>query len=266
MPNPTSARPIQTLRELITNLEASITVCLAKPGTKAVHKLRTTTRRIEAQLTLLDLLPDLAPHQKPEKKARRLLKKLRRAAGNVRDLDVQIDLIAAKTTVSTKKASEQLTKTLSAQRTKAEVDLSTILNEHQAKLTRTLEALLEALEPANSRTLTATQLTTLARNWFTQALPAKINPDDPDQLHTIRKHAKLTRYIAETAPKSAPTPRKLAAAFESLQQAGGEWHDWLILSSLADNELGDAPLTQVFRRQCKTALATYRSQLQTYLS
>ncbi|HEY6413295.1 MAG TPA: CHAD domain-containing protein [Edaphobacter sp.] len=266
MPTSTSARPIQTLRDQITNLEAAITVCLADPGPKAVHKLRTTTRRVEAQLTLLDLLSDLPPHQKTEKKARRILKKLRRAAGNIRDFDVQIHLIEAKTSATTKEASDHLTKTLADQRTQAEADLTDILNKHQAKLTRTLEALLEALEPAKSQTLTATQLTTLAQNWFTHALPAKIHPDDSDQLHTIRKIAKLTRYIAETAPKSARTPRKLAAVFESLQQAGGEWHDWLILSAIAYDKLGDSSLTQAFRRQCQTALAAYRTRLQAHLS
>jgi CHAD domain-containing protein len=262
MPTSTAARPIQTLREQITNLEAAITVCLADPGPKAVHKLRTTTRRIEAQLTLLDLLPGLPPHQKPEKKARRLLKKLRRAAGNVRDLDVQIALIEEKSSASTKQASDHLSKTLADQHAQAEANLIHILNEHQARLTRTVESLLEALEPAKSQTLTATQLTALDQNWFTQALPTQTNPDDPDQLHAIRKLAKLARYIAETAPKSARTPRKLAAAFESLQQAGGEWHDWLILSAIAHNELGDSPLTRTFRRYCKTALAAYHAHLQ----
>ena len=261
MPTPTSIRPIETLREQITKLEATITVCLADPGTKAVHKLRTTTRRVEAMLVLLDLLPDLPPHRNPEKKARRSLRKLRQAAGNARDLDVQISLIKEKSSAPTKNASDHLSSILAEQRAQAEADLAHVLNKHQARLTRALEALLEALEPAKARVLTATQLAALAQGWFTNALPRRIDPDDADQLHTIRKHAKLTRYIAETAPKTARTPRKLAAAFESLQEAGGEWHDWLILSDIADNEFGDAPLTRAFRRQCKTALTRYRTHL-----
>jgi CHAD domain-containing protein len=264
MTTSTAARPIQTLREQITNLEAAITVCLADPGPKAVHKLRTTTRRVEAQLTLLSLIPDLPPRRKPEKEARRLLKKLRRAAGNIRDLDVQIDLIEQKATASTKEASTQLSEGLKRQRTQAETDLLHILNKHQAKLTRSLESLLEALDPAKSQTLPATKLNTLAQDWFTQNTPSEAIPTDPDELHAIRKTAKLARYIAETAPKSARTPRKLAAAFESLQQSGGEWHDWLILSAIADDKLGESPLTQSFRRRCKTALTNYRNHIQSF--
>jgi CHAD domain-containing protein len=259
-----SARPIQTLREQITNLEAAITVCLADPSPKSVHKLRTSTRRVEAQLTLLSLLPGLPPHRKPEKESRRRLKKLRRAAGNIRDLDVQIDLIEEKATASTKEASDQLSETLKHQRTQSEVDLVRILNKHQVKLTRSLESLLETLDPARSQTLPATKLGVLAQGWFTQNIPSEALPDDPDQLHSIRKTAKLARYIAETAPKSARTPRKLAAAFESLQQSGGEWHDWLILSAIAHAKLGDSPLTQAFRGNCETALTNYRDHIQSF--
>jgi CHAD domain-containing protein len=262
MTTSTSARPIQTLREQITNLEAAITVCLADPSPKPVHKLRTSTRRVEAQLTLLSLLPGLPPHRKPEKEARRLLKKLRRAAGNIRDVDVQINLIEEKATASTKEASDQLSGTLKHQRTQAEVDLVRILNKHQVKLTRSLESLLEALDPAKFQILPATKLGVLAQDWFTQNIPSEALPDDPDELHAIRKTAKLARYIAETAPKSARTPRKLAAAFESLQQSGGEWHDWLILSAIAHDKLGDSALTQAFRGNCETALANYRSHIQ----
>jgi CHAD domain-containing protein len=262
MTTSTSARPIQTLREQITNLEAAITVCLPDPSPKAVHKLRTSTRRVEAQLTLLSLLPGLPPHQKPEKEARRLLKKLRRAAGTVRDLDVQIDLIQEKTSESTKEASDDLSTVLKLQRVQVEANLLHILNKHQAKLTRSLESLFEDLDPAKSQTVTATRLSALTQDWFTQNIPSEAMPDDPDQLHAIRKTAKLARYIAETAPKSARTPRKLAAAFESLQQAGGEWHDWLILSAIAQDKLGDSPLAQAFRGHCKTALVNYRSHIQ----
>ena len=260
----TSTRPIQTLRNQITNLEAAITVCLAEPSPKSIHKLRISTRRVEAQLTLLSLLPGLPPHRKPEKEARRLLKKLRRAAGTLRDLDVQINLIAEKTSASTKQASDKLRETLKQQRAHAETDLLQTLNKRQAKLTRSLESLLEALDPAKSQALPATQLTTLVQDWFLHNAPAEAMPDDPDQLHALRKTAKLARYIAETAPKSARTPRKLAATFESLQQSGGEWHDWLILSAIAGDKLGESPLTLSFRRHCQTALAHYRSHIQSF--
>ncbi len=82
------ALPVQVLREHITALEAAITVCLADPGHKPVHKLRTETRRVEALLLLLALVPGLPEHRKQASALLRALAKLRRAAGEVRDLDV----------------------------------------------------------------------------------------------------------------------------------------------------------------------------------
>jgi CHAD domain-containing protein len=263
MATSTISRPIRTLREQTTTLEAALTLCLANPKPKPIHLLRTTTRRIEAQLILLSLLPGLPPHRKEAKKSHRLLKELRQAAGQVRDLDVQIDLIKQKTSASTQKESRQLRTTLKHQRTQSEADLIETLNNHQSKLTRALEALLKALAPAERLTLTATQLINLTRDWFTRKLPHNPNPDDPDQLHTIRKSAKLARYIAETAPKSS-SARKLAAAFESLQQSGGNWHDWLVLSTIAHDHLGNSSaLAQTFRHRSQTALSTYRTHLST---
>jgi CHAD domain-containing protein len=259
----TKAHPIQTLRDHVTHLEAAITLCLADPNPRPVHLLRTTTRRIEAQLTLLSHLPHLPPHRKEAKKAQRLLKELRQAAGNVRDLDVQRDRIRDKTSPTTQKESRELRKTLKHQRTQAESDLIDILDKHQSKLALTLESLLKALAPAERLSLTATQLAHLTQSWFTHNTPS--SSDDPDQLHTIRKTAKLARYIAETAPKSARRARKLAASFESLQQSGGEWHDWLILASFAQHHLGkSSPLAQTLHRQCRTSLTTYRNHLQTF--
>ncbi len=66
---------------------------MAEPNARPVHQLRTMTRRIEGQLALLALLSGVPDYGKPADKARRLLKRLRRSAGEVRDIDVQIDLI-----------------------------------------------------------------------------------------------------------------------------------------------------------------------------
>ena len=85
--------PVQVLREHITGLEAAMTVCLADSGHKPVHKLRTETRRVEALLLLLALTPGLPEHRKEAAALLRVLGKLRRAAGEVRDLDVHRKLL-----------------------------------------------------------------------------------------------------------------------------------------------------------------------------
>src|ERR1700680_2997944 len=76
-------------------LRAAIAACLRKASPKRVHYLRSTTRRIEATLELLVLSANISRIGKQSKPLQRSIRKVRRAAGAVRDADVQSDLLAA---------------------------------------------------------------------------------------------------------------------------------------------------------------------------
>ena len=268
----TSAHPIRTLREYVTALEAAVTLCLADPKTKPVHRLRTMTRRIEAQLSLLDLLPGIPDHAKLARKTRRILKKLRRAAGEVRDLDVQMDLIASiadeKPTREITKDSDHLRSSLKEDRRELEKNLLHLLEQQKSDLAPLLEDLLDALKPAEELSLTSTRLTTIAKDWFGANVPSarEGEENDTDHLHTIRKIAKLTRYLAENAPNQAKAARKLAQSFEELQQSGGEWHDWLVLAEIAEKKLGSSPLVTELSNRSAAALTAYKKHLHGMLS
>jgi CHAD domain-containing protein len=217
---------------------------------------------------MLALLPEIPEHNKLARRTRRILKKLRRAAAKVRDLDVQLDLIRTVTpedaSASFERDAAELRIALDDQRDKAAAKLLKELHRHQADAAVLLEELLDALKPNETLALAPAQLITLARDWFTDNAPPEPenDPDDPDHLHALRKNAKLARYIAENAPKSAKTPRRLAAAFESVQEAGGHWHDWLVLAGIASDRLGSgSPLTKAFTHRCHLALGIYRRHL-----
>jgi CHAD domain-containing protein len=264
----TAAHPVRNLREHTTALEAAVIVCLADPERRSVHRLRTTTRRIEGQLALLAAMPGVPEHEKQGRRVRRILKKFRRAAGGVRDTDVQIELLdsvaSSSSSPSLRRDSTKLHSHLKAGRGKAAQRLLKLLRRNGAELAGTMEKLLEVLEPAQSLSISPTKLAALATNWFSQNIPQdfRSNPEDPDQLHAIRKTAKLARYMAENAPKSASGVRDRARAFESVQEAGGQWHDWLVLASVADKELGSASvLTKSFTRRCRLALTAYQRRL-----
>ncbi|HEU4636913.1 MAG TPA: CHAD domain-containing protein [Edaphobacter sp.] len=264
----TLAYPIRSLREQVTALEAAITLCLAEPRTKPVHRLRTTTRRIEGQLAMLEVLPQVPKHRKQAGKARRLLKKLRRAAGDVRDIDVQMDLITETAhqgaSEKVKGDADRLVEKLQKNRGEHAETLLKVLRKRQSEVTLALEDLLEALEPIESMYLTAMEVSELAESWYRKHVPAatKKNRDDPEYLHTIRKVAKLARYIAENAPLNAKTPRRLAEEFEGLQESGGQWHDWLVLEEIARETVEKtSALTKVFSRRSRSSLATYRRHL-----
>jgi len=264
----TSAHPIRTLREHVTALEAAITVCLADPKPRAVHRLRTSTRRIEGQFTMLALIPEIPAHDRLARKAAKLLKRLRRAAGKVRDIDVHLDLIQSLTpekgVPALERDSAELRAVLEDHRDDAADKLLRKIRRLQADVGAQLESLIEALESVEGLAVSPAQLTAMARDWFADNMPREPagNPDDPDYLHAVRKNAKLARYIAENAPKSAKTPRRLSASFELVQEAGGHWHDWLVLAGIAEERVGtSSPLTKAFAHRCQIALTVYRRRL-----
>lgn len=284
------AYPVQVLREHITALEAAISVCLADPGHRPVHKLRTETRRVEALLSLLALVPGLPEHHKESAKLLRALRKLRRAAGTVRDLDVHRKLLesfAEEHGAGVKPATDQesaqpvddapgsngevltdsaeeLRKQMGHKRDKAAAALQELLQERQARTSRAAEALLKALKSAADLALPGANLlrdaeAVLMRDRLLD--PGKIEQLTEDELHSVRKSAKAARYVAESLPED---PALVAAAehFESLQEAGGQWHDALELARAARHHFGKAhELTAAYREDRDGKLQAYRTAL-----
>jgi hypothetical protein len=66
----TAAKPIEVLEDHVSTMKGAMAQCLVKPDVKPVHRLRTTTRRIEGQLALLAALPH-PPRLAKEKRIRR---------------------------------------------------------------------------------------------------------------------------------------------------------------------------------------------------
>ncbi len=254
--------PVQTLREHITSLEAAITLTLGRARKENVHRLRTYTRRIEAQLELLALTPDLPDFSKPARKIRKLLKALRRAAGGVRDLDVQRKLLKADERSRSRKiskAASELRSTLKDQRTSEVKSLHRLLKRDQKSLAPALEDLVKCLEPAQNLTLSPDQLEELTLSWYLHSTPTQTADETPDALHSIRKSAKLARYLAETGAET------LARSFESLQEAGGTWHDLLTLTEISQRHFGKRSLlTKTYAQRQKTALDGYHAALRTH--
>jgi CHAD domain-containing protein len=266
----TAALPLEVLREQATALEASMLECLARPAKRSVHKLRTSTRRIQAQLELLAMLPELPPHSKPRQKLHQFLKKLRRAAGAVRDLDVQCDLLVefdspkgGRQSDDLRKEARELRRYLKSDREKHAEALLGILKQEKADLPIVFHQLNDALKPARSLSVSDADITSLVLTWYRRRSPAAApGHDDVEQLHQIRKQAKLARYLAESAPESAAKAHRLAVKFEALQEAGGEWHDWLLFAELARKQLGDsALLPQRFSTRAEKSLRVFERRI-----
>ncbi len=284
-----SVRPVAVLRRRVLEFEAAMLLAADSPKGKPVHRLRTSSRRIEAQIELLALLPGLPNHDREQLRARRALREVRRAAGKVRDSDVQRDLLKrrqAKTGQSRdlavagrdeaarlRRHAQGLRRTLKRRRRHARADLQQMLKGRSPKISRRLQQLLDVLAPASELTVSAGEIADLTREWFRRNLPERIDASDPGELHAVRKSAKLARYIAETGagphrgsdlPNSgAGSPaEQLSAAFERLQGSGGVWHDLLTLSAISRRELGrHDPLTEALDRECRSALKRFRGEL-----
>ena len=266
-----SAYPIRTLREHATALEAALSVCLAEPDKRAVHKLRTETRRIEAQIALLKLMKGLPPFRAAAVKLLKHSKKLRRTAGEVRDLDVQHKLIQDEAETVTRdgddratlgKRFEELLQSRENLRVERARKLLDVLGKRQAKVAGALEALLHALKPAEDRALPVTEMLALVDRAFHATHALRLRSPSEDDLHTIRKAAKKARYQMETAPKST-IARRAAEQYEALQDAGGLWHDWLDLANLAAKTFGDHHrITAAFATERDRNLRSYHLRLE----
>ncbi len=275
--------PMQVLRQHATALEAALSVCLADPGHTAVHKLRPETRRVEAQLRLLAQVPELPEHRDDAGRLLRALKRLRRVAGEVRDLDVQrskleeladtaaaeskdaateVDADTAEQTLA--KGATKLRDYLKAKRADAASDLERLLRKRQAKTAGATEALLKTLESADEVSLPVSDLRRAAEAVFSRhGLLAKgdVAALTEDELHTVRKAAKTARYLAETLPGN-PGSVEAAKHFEALQEAGGQWHDALDLARVARRHLGKGhPLAVALAGERDSKLEAYRSAL-----
>ena len=318
------AYPVQVLREHIIALEAALSVCLAEPAHKPVHRLRTETRRVEAQLTLLGLLPGMPEHEEHATALRKELRRLRRAAGEVRDMDVLRRLLeqylgpdteaqgdflpatapdtdaaapqprserkgkgpkggrdrtdesgeASETTSSEgsevrllhhlAEGAKELRDALGKERDHGAEDLQDLLKKRQTRTAQAAEALLGTLHPAREFALPEVELlnqarATLQRNGNLRK--GKIADLSEKQLHSLRKDAKAARYLAEALPESAAAVA-VAERFESVQEAGGAWHDLVQLTRAARKQLGrNHELADILAGKRDVRLAVYAEAL-----
>jgi CHAD domain-containing protein len=227
------SQPVTVFLRQSLMLKTAIAASLKKPSPNRVHLVRSTTRRIEATLELLVLSTDISGVDKYAKSLRRSLRKLRRAAGEVRDADVHTKLIAAyELTPDTRR----LRQNLLAIRKKAELKLITCLEQQQKKVERRLDNLEAHLSPALDLDLSGAKLITVTQSWFAEAIRG-LDPQHDEDLHTLRKASKTARYLAETGVDASKAAATLAARYEAAQKTLGEWHDHFLLLREAQTNL-----------------------------
>jgi CHAD domain-containing protein len=195
---------------------------------ESVHSFRTTSRRL--QTLLEEVIPD---HGRNETKLLKMLDRIRKRAGKVRDLDVQLAALRSLKVPQEPRRKTQLVHSLIELRVKHEKKLRKLLDRHTIQdIRKRLKRASRELKPETSR-----DALTVARTMLAQVVrPA--GPVTEDLLHRYRIVVKRARYAAEFAPKSAEAAHFISQ-LKRLQDAVGNWHDWLTLENTAAKRLGD---------------------------
>jgi CHAD domain-containing protein len=208
-------------------LERDLRKLATEQQAESVHNFRTTTRRL--QTLLLELLP---VHDRNQKKLLKQLDEIRKRAGKVRDLDVQLAALRSLKIPQEPRRKTQLMQRLIELRAKHEKKLRKLMTQDTMReIRRRLKRAGNDVDFKHSR-----DPLVVARKLLAQAPPAHELSDDV--LHRYRILVKRARYAAEFAPKSAESA-KLIAQLKRLQDAIGNWHDWLTLTNTAAGQLGD---------------------------
>jgi CHAD domain-containing protein len=256
--------PFRSCRETILKLMKALTECQGTPQAEPVRTLRRVSRHLQAQLTLLRLLQDqLIPACID--RIRKPLKRIGRAAGRVRDLDAQYQLVVKDASRTLKDNTDyaregiaqdvaHLRKHLAKRRNAEALRLVHVLNDEQEHLTEALRDARDALQTLEDQSFTTEELSIRIRSWLrstaldlhepTIKCPPSPRRDarkgtdhlDPlmvERLHGLRKVAKTARYMVETLSSKAAGTRQLVLELKSIQRLGGEWHDWLLLERMS---------------------------------
>lgn len=273
---------LQKIQKLAAVLEENLAKCAHDPDVDPVHDTRTGTRRLQATLEeLVRAMPDDEHGESVRAAATavmRQLKKIRRAAAPVRDLDVhrklldkltkhalgqktkkeqregspdgtqpaipdQPDLLerpeAGLRTTGLEQQSDDLDGWLKHRRRQEADNLQTQARSLAAKLEKRVGDLAGAMRAAPHRRA-ARPPGIVALDAFAR-LASEMQVLHAGNLHDFRKGAKKARYVAELAAQGDKHAGAIAKTLKKLQDEIGDWHDWLVLAEEAHTALGDGP-------------------------
>jgi CHAD domain-containing protein len=244
------------MRGLNTDLSAAVSKILDHNATpKAVHRLRTTIRRIESLVSYVN--PDIG---KKEERSLEKMADLRKRAGKVRDFDVQADLLKTLGNGSTARDRKTLAALLEKKRNRQAKRLESAVKKIQgSKFFARMDRIAEqagVLQDSKNRPLAPleearSQLAEMANDF------AARQTIKPSRLHEARVTLKRIRYLAELAEKTTEQ-KNFVRELKSVQDAIGDWHDWQELTATAEKRFSDR-VNCVLLREARTVLGARHS-------
>jgi CHAD domain-containing protein len=215
-------------RVVFQRLEQDLVKLSSKPRAESVHRFRTGTRRL--QILLGELSPKL---DRSQKKLLKMLGRIRKRAGKVRDLDVQLAALRSLKIPREPRRKTQMVNHLIERRREQEKKLRKAADEKTVReIRKRLKRASKNFKPEASRDPLA-----VARGML-EAINRSDAPVTEELLHQYRILSKRARYAAEFAEPSGEAARFIAG-LKRMQDALGDWHDWLTLTQTAGDRLGE---------------------------
>ncbi len=257
--------PNKRSQRIFQQLDRNLAKLASKPRPENVHSFRTTTGRLRVLLEELSL-----ERSRSQKKLLKVLERIRKRAGKVRDLDVQLAALRSLKFAQDPRRKTELIQTLIEVRGEHEKKL------HRLLTTEDVRDIRKRLKRASKRTnLEAGNDPLAVARKILQRVPLPSGPigngplNNPalseDLLHRLRIAVKHARYAAEFAPPSVEAGQ-LIAQLKRLQDTLGNWHDWLTLTNSASDQFGDlresalvAAIHNVTRGKFRLAVAAVAS-------
>ena len=204
-----------------------------------VHHVRTTVRRLEAVLQVC--FPEPTSRLK---KLERALKTVRRRAGRVRDLDVQMSALRGLKIGREGDRKSNLLSHLAEEREAAEQKFQkTLAASLSGKLMKRLDRTAKDLsqlsaspkpgQPVKAPAWLGFEPVSASLRMFARA-SRESKTLTPENLHSFRTRCKRIRYVTEMAGNT-PEAKRIAGELKRLQDAIGDWHDWLTLTETAED-------------------------------
>ncbi len=229
-------RPLRQMRNLLKRLPND-------PAPEQVHMLRTRARRIEAAAAALEPVSGKAARQLVK-----AIKPLRKAAGGVRDMDALIEDLLAMPRHGIdgppNGSLARLMKHLEGLRRQRAGALMDMLSRQRKTVRRKLKKFARTVEPAASgkKPVRIEEARVLASD-DGAGPPASERIDElrrwpklnERNLHSFRIKIKELRYVLQLFPDA---DERLIAALGKAKDEIGDWHDWRLLRTIAQKQLG----------------------------
>jgi CHAD domain-containing protein len=243
------------IQKSVRKLKKFVKKAPTQPTPEQVHDLRTNARKLESTLHALSL-----DSNDTERRLLKSIKRVRRRAGRVRDMDVLIGHVCTVKADGEQDCEIQLLEHLAIQRRKQAKKLRSTVVKQSDMLKRALRQ--EAAELENL--LQDGKPTEAAAEAMAHAVELTTELNDPprlnkNNLHPYRLKVKELRYVLQMA-ETNDQPAFVKDLGE-VKDAIGEWHDWEELIAIASDVLDHGSGCKLLRKFKENSEEKYEQAL-----